>query len=115
MVGGHGSRRLSGQLIELAGGDAGVDSGADLLRYADRIAVLLAETVAQFLQARSDLIEVDGLLAPVPLDDVHLRLPISEALLRNSSEHFATAGERSSGTNEIIGREGRRNRLGNAG
>jgi hypothetical protein len=68
----HGRRGLGGELVELAGGDALVDPRADLLRDEHRVAVVLAEAVAELLEARRDLVEVHCLLAAVPLDHVHL-------------------------------------------
>jgi len=69
---GHGRGGLGGELIELAGGDALVDPRADLLRDEHGVAVVLAEAVAELLEARRDLVEVHRLLAAVPLDHVHL-------------------------------------------
>lgn len=73
MGGGHGGGGLRRELAELAGGDALVDAGADLLRDEDRIAVLLAEAVAEPLEPRGDLVEVDRLLPPIALHHVHPR------------------------------------------
>lgn len=72
MIGRHSSSGLSGELIELAGGDAFVDAKANLLCHEHGIAVIGVQAVAQLLQARRDLVEVDSLAPPVPLDDVHL-------------------------------------------
>lgn len=77
--GGHGGGGLGGELVELAGGDALVDAGADLLRDEHRVAVLLAEPVAELLEPRRDLVEVHRLRPPVPLHDVHLRWPSAAA------------------------------------
>lgn len=70
---GHGGGGLGGELIELAGGDALIDAGTHLLGDEHRVAVLLAEPVAQLLKPRRDLIEVDGLGPSVPLHYVHPR------------------------------------------
>jgi hypothetical protein len=70
--GGHGRGGLGGELIELAGGDALVDPRADLLRDEHGVAVVLAEAVAELLEARRDLVEVHRLLPPVPLHHVHV-------------------------------------------
>lgn len=79
----HGGGGLGGELIELAGGDALVDPGADLLRDEDGVAVLLAEPVAELLEPRGDLVEVHHLVAAVPLHHVHL------PPARTSVEHLA--------------------------
>lgn len=68
---GHGGGGLGGELVELGGGDAPVDAGADLLRDEDGVAVVLAEAVGELLEPRRDLVEVDGLLPPVALHHVH--------------------------------------------
>lgn len=78
----HGRRGLGGELVELAGGDALVDPRADLLRDEHRVAVVLAEAVAELLEARRDLVEVHRLLAAVPLDHVHL--PLRRGLQSNT-------------------------------
>ena len=39
--------------------------------YTHRIAVVRVEAIAELVDARRDLVKVDGLLAPVPLLDVH--------------------------------------------
>lgn len=72
MVGGHGGGGLGGELIKLAGSDALVDAGADLLGDEDGVAVVQGEAVAQLLEAGGDLVEVDGFLPSVSLDHVHL-------------------------------------------
>jgi len=69
--GGHGRGGLGCELVELAGGDALVDPRADLLRDEHGVAVVLAEAVAELLEARRDLVEVHRLLPPVPLHHVH--------------------------------------------
>ena len=53
--GGHGRGGLGCELVELAGGDALVDPRADLLRDEHGVAVVLAEAVAELLEARRDL------------------------------------------------------------
>ena len=50
MGGGQGGGGLGGELVELAGGDALVDAGADLLCDEDGVAVVLAEAVAELLE-----------------------------------------------------------------
>lgn len=77
VVGGHGGGGLGGELVELAGGDALVDAGADLLRDEDWVAVVAAEAIAQLLQPRRDLVEVHRLLTTVSLHHVHPSLSIS--------------------------------------
>lgn len=72
MIGGHSSGGLGGQLVELSGGDAFVDTGADFLGDEDRVAVVNAEAIAKLLETRGDLVEVDSLLPPVTLHNVHL-------------------------------------------
>ena len=57
--GGHGSGGLGGELADLVGGDALVDASADLLCDEDGVAVLRAEAVAELLEPRGDLVEVD--------------------------------------------------------
>lgn len=71
MIGGHSSRGLGRQFIELAGGDPLVDSSADLLGHQNRVAVVEAKPIAELLQASRNLVEMDRLLAPVSLHHVH--------------------------------------------
>lgn len=73
MVRGHGGCGLRGELVELTGGDALVDAGAHLLGDKHRVTVLVAEPVAQLLEPRRDLVEVDGLVPAVALHHVHLQ------------------------------------------
>lgn len=73
VIGSQGSGSLRGQFIELTGGNALVDPGADLLRHRDRVAVLRAQPITQLLQPCGDLVEVHRLLTPVSLHHVHLR------------------------------------------
>ena len=84
---GHGGGSLGSELVELAGGDALVHTRAYLLRDEHRVAVLLAEAVAELLQPRRDLVEVHRLLPPVPLHHVHLRPPPGEAFRRTPGVH----------------------------
>lgn len=72
---GHGGGGLGGELTDLAGGDALVDAGADLLGDEDGVAVLHAEAVAEPREPRGDLVEVDRLLPAVALHHVHLASP----------------------------------------
>ena len=72
MISGHSSGGLGGQLVELSGGDAFVDTGADFLGDEDRVAVVNAEAIAKLLKTRGDLVEVDSLLPSVTLHNVHL-------------------------------------------
>ena len=69
--GGHSSGGLGGELADLVGGDALVDASADLLCDEDGVAVLRAEAVAELLEPRGDLVEVDRLLPAVALHHVH--------------------------------------------
>jgi len=80
MRGGHGGGGLGGELTNLAGGDALVDAGADLLGDKDGVAVLRAEAVAKPREPRGDLVEVDRLLPAVALHHVHLALPPAPGL-----------------------------------
>lgn len=77
MIGGHGGSSLGSELVELAAGDALVDASADLLGDEDGVAVVDAEAVAELLQARGDLVEVDGFLPSISLDHVHLSVVLS--------------------------------------
>ena len=105
--GGHGRGGLGCELVELAGGDALVDPQADLLRDEHGVAVVLAEAVAELLEARRDLVEVHRLLPPVPLHHVHVAFgpPAGEEVPSNSwcarprqppppSSEFEGTGER---------------------
>lgn len=71
MVGGHGGGGFGGQLVELAGGDAFVDAGADFLGDQNGVAVICAEAITKLLEARGYFVEVNRLLPPVPLYDIH--------------------------------------------
>lgn len=72
--GGHGGSSLRGELVELTGGDALIDAGADLLGDEDWVAVLLAEAVAELLKPRRDLVELHRFLPAVALYHVHRSL-----------------------------------------
>ena len=73
VLGGHGGGDLGGQVVQLDGGHAGVEPGDDLERDGGRVDVVHVEAVAELLDPRGDLVEVDGLLAPVALQDEHAR------------------------------------------
>lgn len=64
-------RGLSSELIELDGGDAGVHSLDDLLGDADGVDELGVEAIAELGDAGGDLVEVDGLLLAVALENIH--------------------------------------------
>lgn len=71
VVSGHSGCRFSGQFIELASGDAFVDSGTDFLRHKHGVTVLSAEAVTQLLQPRRYFVKMNRFLPPVSLDHVH--------------------------------------------
>lgn len=71
MVGGHGGSSFGGQFVKLAGGDAFVNAGADFLSDQNGVAVIGAEAITKLLEARGYFVEVNRLLPPVPLYDIH--------------------------------------------
>lgn len=71
VVSSHSGSSLSRQFIKLTRGDALVDSSAHLLRDKHRLTVLGAEPITELLQPRGDLVEVDRLLTPISLNDIH--------------------------------------------
>lgn len=114
MASGHGGRRLRREFVELAGGDAHVDAGANLLRDQHGIAVLLAEAIAQPLEPRRDLVEANWLSLAAQLHDVHLGREIRRAGggVRLGSGLWAEKGMRVS--DRLGGAESEANRAGAA-
>lgn len=72
MIGGHGSGGFGGQFIKLAGGDALVNAGTDLLGHENRVTVVAAKAITKLLQTGGDLVKMHCLLTPISLHHIHL-------------------------------------------
>ena len=75
----HVGRRLGGELIKFVRRDAVVDALDDLLRQNVRLDVLAVEAVAQFFDARRDLVVSYNFLLAVALDDVDVVVVLRDA------------------------------------
>ena len=71
MFGGHRGGSFGSQVVKFDRGHAGVDAVDDLNGDGDGVDEVHVESVAEFLDPRSDLVEVDELPAAVPLEDNH--------------------------------------------
>ena len=72
MLGGHRGGDLRGQVVQLHGSDPGVEAADHLHCDLGGVNVVSLQPVAQLLNPAGDLVEVDGLLPPVPLQYDHL-------------------------------------------
>ena len=79
MLRGHIGRRLGRELIQFMGRDAVVDALDDLLGQNIGLDVLGVQTVAQFFDARRDLVVAHDLLLAVALDDVDVVVVLGDA------------------------------------
>lgn len=93
MISSHSSSSFRCQFIELAGGDALVDPGADLLSDEDGVAVIDAEAVAELLEASGNLVEVHGFLTPISLHHIHLACTFLRHSLGRSGLTLIIKGE----------------------
>lgn len=71
MLSGHGGRNLGCQIVQLQGGDARIKAIDDLECNCWRINIVHIKPIAELLDSRRNLVEVDGLLAAIPLLDIH--------------------------------------------
>jgi len=62
---------LGGQLIELDGGHAGVNSLHDLLGDDGGVYMHRVEVVAQLIDARGNLVEMDNFFSAISLNNEH--------------------------------------------
>ena len=72
MACGHGGGNLRSEVVELHGGDPGVETVDHLEGDLGGVDVVHVQAVAQLLDPGGDLVEVDRLLPSVSLDNSHL-------------------------------------------
>ena len=72
MTCGHGGGNLRSEVVELHGGDPGVETVDHLEGDLGGVDVVHVKTVAKLLNTTGDLVKVDRLLPTVPLDHCHL-------------------------------------------
>lgn len=72
MVDRHSGGGFSREFIKIRGGNALVDAAAYFLRNQNGITVLGVQSMAEFLDTRGYLVELNGFLASISLYHVHV-------------------------------------------